>query len=86
MIKCLFYFEYFAEEKVLNKFLIRQASQMSIIKHTRYHNNQDRKILFPLFNMGCLLPVSKYTHIFRNNSTGDSRNAQKQTFVASLSL
>ena len=44
--------------------------------------NQGKIIL--ILQHGSSLPVSKHTHIFRNNSTGDSRNAQKQTTCSKL--
>ena len=47
-------------------------------------HNEIREKISLILQHGSSLPVSKHTHIFRNNSTGDSRNAQKQTTCSKL--
>ena len=83
-------FSWFNEEvKKLLPFLKSNLANAHIFQISRKNTSsiatlKSEKKISLILQHGSSLPVSKHTHIFRNNSTGDSRNAQKQTTCSKL--
>jgi len=84
-------FSWFNEEEVkqLLSFCKSNLANAHIFQRSRKNTSsiatmKSEKKNSLILQHGSSLPVSKHTHIFRNNSTGDSRNAQKQTTCSKL--